>query len=619
GSESHVDYCNILLKSLRPNDNITLTKKARQSDLICEGKIKYGIESIKKGDAVVFFSKAKVENFASQLVEAGYKVSILYGDMPLENRKKQAEAFANGITDILVTTDVIGYGLNLPIERVVFGQISKSNGIEQEHKPLYMPEPRQITGKGGHKPLSIAEVQQIAGRAGRGIKNGSFAWFDFLNGAETYAGISLLDFEKNAKKINSVVMHDEKNFYFKANLQDFANYATKRKRRIYIYAEYFLLNSLALSNVQAKMIAVNPFTRISLKNIKCPELIAFANFNKLPASKNAKLLTPQCELYSPKKGYNGQLLENELGSLYRSVLCKAHDENKLLDFLREIDRFEPSKKDKALRLMLTVFNALGYDTEPLRAKRIQLCEKLNEELIEENILAVFEARREVLKNTLKHKRDYLDTLVNNAGILEKLNKISENGELETLDKLLNTLKLRENVTSLKELEMFSELVALNVVDISHFPLIKQILDDTSNRVENIMMFFKQLGVTWRDWFAITEQWSLDPSVRDFISHFHHFITIFQMLSTSLKAKSDNQCLISTAYNLYFCLPELLAKIRTDSRRIEIDFDLDMVQQMYEQMVLDGESDIEQSKAEVNTKLAELNTEIRKIKRKLKLE
>ena len=75
------------------------------------------------------FSKNKVLQYADLLKKLGYKVSILYGDLPLETRIAQSENFKNGLTDILVSTDVIGMGLNLPIKRLIFETMDKFDGV----------------------------------------------------------------------------------------------------------------------------------------------------------------------------------------------------------------------------------------------------------------------------------------------------------------------------------------------------------------------------------------------------------------------------------------------------------------------------------------------------------
>jgi ATP-dependent RNA helicase SUPV3L1/SUV3 len=63
-------------------------------------------------------------------------------------RKEELRKFRDGDTDIIVTTDCIGMGMNVNVERVVFLSSSKFDGQD-------------------NRPLNISEVKQIAGRAGR--------------------------------------------------------------------------------------------------------------------------------------------------------------------------------------------------------------------------------------------------------------------------------------------------------------------------------------------------------------------------------------------------------------------------------------------------------------------
>src|SRR5690606_17655081 len=77
-----------------------------------------------------------------------FKVSIVYGRLSPEVRREQARKFDSGETDIMVSTDAIAMGMNLPVKRIVFTALSKF-----------------IDNK--EYPLSSSEIKQIAGRAGR--------------------------------------------------------------------------------------------------------------------------------------------------------------------------------------------------------------------------------------------------------------------------------------------------------------------------------------------------------------------------------------------------------------------------------------------------------------------
>jgi ATP-dependent RNA helicase SUPV3L1/SUV3 len=105
-------------------------------------------EDVKKGDALIVFSRKDVHSVAAELQESGIKCSIVYGSLPYDVRHREAGKFADGTTDVVVATDAIGMGMNLPIRRVVFLQTIKYDGVKE-------------------RPLTVSEIKQIAGRAGR--------------------------------------------------------------------------------------------------------------------------------------------------------------------------------------------------------------------------------------------------------------------------------------------------------------------------------------------------------------------------------------------------------------------------------------------------------------------
>ncbi len=80
----------------------------------------FSLKDTKKGDALVCFSRKQVLENASKLQNNGRQVSVIYGSMPPETRKKQIDRFIKGETSVVVATDAIGMGLNLPIRRIVF-------------------------------------------------------------------------------------------------------------------------------------------------------------------------------------------------------------------------------------------------------------------------------------------------------------------------------------------------------------------------------------------------------------------------------------------------------------------------------------------------------------------
>ena len=105
-------------------------------------------KKLQDGDALIVFSKKSVLAVASELEKRGIKASVIYGNLPPDTRKHQVELFTTGQTKVVVSTDAIGMGLNLPIKRVIFMETAKFDGTE-----------RRI--------LNSQEIKQIAGRAGR--------------------------------------------------------------------------------------------------------------------------------------------------------------------------------------------------------------------------------------------------------------------------------------------------------------------------------------------------------------------------------------------------------------------------------------------------------------------
>ncbi|MFC0272821.1 helicase-related protein [Metabacillus herbersteinensis] len=112
----------------------------------------------KKGDALVCFSRRRVLETASELQKTGRQVSMIYGSMPPETRKKQMQRFIKGETAVIVSTDAIGMGLNLPIRRIVFLENDKFDGTRR--RTLKSHEVKQIAGRAGRK--GIYEIGKVA-------------------------------------------------------------------------------------------------------------------------------------------------------------------------------------------------------------------------------------------------------------------------------------------------------------------------------------------------------------------------------------------------------------------------------------------------------------------------
>ncbi len=116
----------------------------------------------------VVFSRAGVLSLKTYFERRGWSVSAIYGNLPPEVKRKQAEHFLTGKSKLCVATDAIGMGINLPASKVCFTTLTKYDGQDE-------------------RILTPAETRQIAGRAGRfGMKeNGEV-------GALTHEQIKLL-------------------------------------------------------------------------------------------------------------------------------------------------------------------------------------------------------------------------------------------------------------------------------------------------------------------------------------------------------------------------------------------------------------------------------------------
>lgn len=120
----------------------------RMAPLAMEAGAVRKIRNLRRGDAVICFSRREVLKWRDMITEIGLSVSTVYGNLSPEVRRAQAERFRDGRADIVVGTDALAMGLNMPIQRIVMTTAVKYNGVEEEE-------------------ISAALARQIAGRAGR--------------------------------------------------------------------------------------------------------------------------------------------------------------------------------------------------------------------------------------------------------------------------------------------------------------------------------------------------------------------------------------------------------------------------------------------------------------------
>lgn len=149
----------LLVKILEDcEDDYEIKEYHRNIPLLVETK-NFSYSDIQEGDAIVVFSKKRVLEIAQDYSNKNIKTSIIYGDLPPEVRKMQYEKFINKENKVLVTTDAIGMGVNLPIRRIIFMSIRKFDG--EEVRELTSQEVKQIAGRAGRK--GIYDTGYVAG------------------------------------------------------------------------------------------------------------------------------------------------------------------------------------------------------------------------------------------------------------------------------------------------------------------------------------------------------------------------------------------------------------------------------------------------------------------------
>ena len=105
------------------------------------------IKDVSPSSAIIAFSRKDVLRL-KQSFSSYFSVSVVYGNLSPEVRREEARRFRAKETQILIATDAIAMGMNLPIKTILFSKAEKFDGISQRN-------------------LTPSEVAQISGRAGR--------------------------------------------------------------------------------------------------------------------------------------------------------------------------------------------------------------------------------------------------------------------------------------------------------------------------------------------------------------------------------------------------------------------------------------------------------------------
>lgn len=146
GSPDCIDIVKDLANYL--GEELTIVECQRYNELrIAEKPMR--LREIKPGMAIVCFSRRDVLRIKNTIQEnSDLKVAVIYGNLSPRARREEARRFNTKEADILVATDAIAMGLNLPINEVLFYTTVKFNGEDMVE-------------------LSASDIRQIGGRAGR--------------------------------------------------------------------------------------------------------------------------------------------------------------------------------------------------------------------------------------------------------------------------------------------------------------------------------------------------------------------------------------------------------------------------------------------------------------------
>lgn len=140
------------------DDSYEVIRHHRSTPLTVETQLFDFPKDVREHDALIVFSRKSVWDVVSELARKQIKASIIYGALPPTVRREEVRKFVDGETSVVVATDAIGMGLNLPIKRIVFLETEKFDG--KIRRPLEHYEYKQIAGRAGR--LGIFDVGYVA-------------------------------------------------------------------------------------------------------------------------------------------------------------------------------------------------------------------------------------------------------------------------------------------------------------------------------------------------------------------------------------------------------------------------------------------------------------------------
>ncbi|MGL5417593.1 MAG: helicase-related protein [Clostridium sp.] len=363
----------IIVKLIKDcNDTYEIVNHKRNTDLIFEDK-KFNLKTdIKKGDALVVFGKKKALAVSAELLNNNIKTSIIYGSLPYSTRKKQFERFLDGETEVIVCTDAIGMGVNLPIKRIVFLETRKFDGISQ--RKLKVSEIKQIAGRAGRK--GIYEEGYVASTSdGNLIKSALKAKSNKIEKCYVEIPDSLLEldidiidalktwslatgkgyFQKPDITTIVFLLNRLKTLNIKASKEDLLKMATipfeeNNKKIVALWEEYCIMYSKGVVNLKKPKLKEIVNTKKELDELECYYKSLELNYS---FSKNFKLLINN-EYISEEKEYTANKINN---LLLTSLL--SH-ERVCLDCGKKLSWDHPSERCRACKDKLHFLKGDSY-------------------------------------------------------------------------------------------------------------------------------------------------------------------------------------------------------------------------------------------------------------------
>lgn len=136
------------------DEDLEVRRYERSKPLEVEREPLLDFKSIRPGDCLIAFSKKEVYKMKLAVEsKTSHKCAIIYGNLPPETRRQQAELFndAESDYDVLVATDAVGMGLNLSVRRIIFTTLRKYCGTTNELQLLSVSQAKQIAGRAGRR------------------------------------------------------------------------------------------------------------------------------------------------------------------------------------------------------------------------------------------------------------------------------------------------------------------------------------------------------------------------------------------------------------------------------------------------------------------------------------